>query len=109
MQFMQKGQDAELSSKLQQQRLKEVSDQQWRLSVIADSVMRSVPLESFQSTPPLKLFRVPSSATEIYHEPSYSAYKSGLITKSTETGERVLNRGRKTYGSFVPDVEVCLK
>jgi len=57
----------------------------------------------------LKQFRVPSSATEIYHESSYSAFESGPGTEFTETGERVLNRGRKTYGSFVPDVEVYLK
>jgi hypothetical protein len=38
---MQKGQDAELSSRLQQQRLKEISDQQWRLSVIDDSSTKS--------------------------------------------------------------------
>jgi len=51
LQFMQKGQDAELSSKLQQQQLKEVSDQQWRLSVIADSVIRSVLFKAFGRPP----------------------------------------------------------
>jgi hypothetical protein len=33
-QFMQRGRDAEVAAKLQQQQVKEVSDQQWHLSVI---------------------------------------------------------------------------
>jgi hypothetical protein len=37
---MQKGQDAELSSRLRQQQLKAISEQQWRLSVIDDSTTK---------------------------------------------------------------------
>jgi hypothetical protein len=104
---MQKGQDAELSSKLQQQRLKEVSDQQWRLSVIDDSATRSVHWEVSISAPLTRSSR-PSSITEISYEPSYSAFESQAVTNAMEREERMINRGRKTYGSFVPDVDVCL-
>jgi hypothetical protein len=34
--FMQRGRDAEIAAKLQQQQIKEVSDKQWHLSVVRE-------------------------------------------------------------------------
>lgn len=48
-----------------------------------------------------------SSAKGVSYEPSYSAFESRPATKMTKNGEQILNRGRKTFGAFVPDVDVC--
>lgn len=81
--FMQRGRDADIAAKLQEQHKKEVSEQQWHLSIIreTDSI---------------------SSKTAVSYEPSYRAFE----TKSSHGPISV--EGRRTFGSFVPDIDVCI-
>jgi hypothetical protein len=47
-----------------------------------------------------------SSVIGVSYEPSYSAFESRSAAKVTKNGEQISNRGRKIFGSFVPDVDV---
>jgi len=85
LKFMQRGRDAEVAAKLRQQQVKEVSDQQWHLSVI----------QNLDSLP---------GRTAVSYEPSYSHFDNNANQANPAT-----NMGRKIFGTFVPDIDDLIK
>src|SRR6202035_916685 len=100
---MQRGLDAEVAAKMQQQQVKEISDQQWHLSIV-----READAAGSYSHP---LFGIsanqsnigPIAKTEVHYEPSYSAFEVKRDRDLSETHRIV---GRRTFGSFQPEIDV---
>jgi hypothetical protein len=98
--FMQRGRDAEIAAKLQEQYKKEVSDQQWHLSTVREVDIVKLLLYSLKLTcrqRPLKVV--------VAYEPSYTAFE---INKRPlgQAESQSTNTGRKTFGGFIPDIDV---
>jgi len=88
---MQRGRDADVAAKLQQQYQKEVSDQQWHLSIIPES--HSINHRSLN--------------TEISYEPSFRTFETKSPQASLE--KSTVTEGRKVFGGFVPDIDELLE
>ena len=104
LKFMQRGHDAEVAAKLQQQYVKEVSDQQWHLSIVREvDAVRSLSLP-FLFEFLLTQVSQWSSKTKISYEPSYTTFE---VRGHPNVDDK--NSGRKTFGSIVPDIDVCVQ
>ena len=100
---MQRGRDAEVAAKLQQPQVKDVSDQQWHLSVVRN--IDPVYLAPFLFIPGgadgLMIRR--QGRTVVSYEPSYNHFES-----NGNHSNPINNTGRKTFGTFVPDIDVSV-
>jgi hypothetical protein len=101
---MQRGLDAEVAAKMLQQHVKEVSDQQWHLSIVRE-------VDAARSSPHLGALNWlteisgPITKTEVHYEPSYNAFE--IRSQGPSEPRNLL--GRKTFGSFEPEIDVFFR
>jgi hypothetical protein len=92
---MQRGRDAEDAAKQRLQQQKEVSDQQWHLSILHNEGSHRFFVPSY--FPALIAHRI---GPKVSYESSYAAFDDN------DDKDSKLNKGRKCFGSFLGNIDV---
>jgi hypothetical protein len=98
---MQRGLDAEVAAKVQQQHVKEVSDQQWHLSIVREVNAAGFCSKLLSLISANQIHSGPIAGTKIYYEPSYNAFE---VNRDVSETQRLT--GRRMFGSFEPEIDV---